>query len=278
MNGESAERLRSLLTGSQLNRRRLVTVGLGLAGSMSAGSLLAACQARDADDDDPVEETEDEPVGDDGDDVEVEDSDDEDIEAAEPDDGTDPGVREVEIDGEAVEISSDFEPFDAQELNLETLEVEFPDGPVQAQPWENTWVGQVTDDLFIGIRVADAYGDEPRDVTAYLCDNDLWVLLDGELVDGAGTLSDEDTEVELELVDEQITGTVTLAREDPVDFTASPADGDAGVYIAATEINEVEVTGRWIVLEDGQQRGTEICCTGGCCPPIVVCWPCREQL
>ena len=275
-----SEKLRMKLERAMPRRRFVQVAGIGSLATISG--LLAACTTQRADDDEP--EAEAEAATDDA--PEVDDVDDEDEPVDEPDDdGDDTADVEDEVDDAAeadddpfADVRENFEPFDQQELDLETLEVEFPDGPTTAEPWDNTWVGQVTDDLFIGIRIADAYGDDPREVTAYLCDNDFWAVLDGELVDDAATLSDEDTEVSLELIDDEITGSVTLAGQGPIDFSAEPASGDAGVYVAATELDEVEVTGRWIVLEDGQQRGTEICCSFACCPPIGACWPCREQL
>jgi hypothetical protein len=267
-----SERFRIQLHQAMPRRRFVKVAGIGSLATISG--LLASCNAQRADDDEPEAATDDVAEADEPDDDD-EPVDDEDEVAAE-----DEADDVAEVDDEFAEVRENFEPFDAQELDLETLEVEFPNGPTTAEPWDNTWVGQVSDDLFIGIRIADAYGDAPREVTAYLCDNDFWAVLDGELVDDAAALSDEDdeTEVNLELIDDEITGSVSLAGQSPMDFSAEPASGDAGVYVAATEIDEVEVTGRWIVLEDGQQRGTEICCSFACCPPIGACWPCREQL
>ncbi len=226
-------------------RRFLQLAGIG---SLASG-LLAACSPERTDGDEP-----------------------------DADGATDDELAAEADDDLLADVRENFEPFDSQELDLETLEVEFPNGPTAAEPWDNTWVGQVTDDLFIGIRIADPNGDAPREVTAYLCDNEFWAVLDGELVDDAATLSDEGTVVGLELIGDEVTGSVTLADQNPIDFSAEPATGDAGVYVASTELDEVEVTGRWIVLKDGQQRGTEICCSFACCPPIGACWPCREQL
>ncbi len=273
-----SEKLRVHLLKAMPRRRFVHVAGIGSLATISG--LLAACTTQRADDDDEPEAAIDDAA-------EVDDPDDDDEPVDEPDDDEDEVAAGNEADDVAeadddpfAEVRENFEPFDAQELDLETLEVEFPNGPTTAEPWDNTWVGQVTDDLFIGIRITDAYGDAPREVTAYLCDNDFWAVLDGELVDDAAALSDEDkdTDVNLELIDDEITGSVTLAGQSTMDFSAEPASGDAGVYVAATEIDEVEVTGRWIVLEDGQQRGTEICCSFACCPPIGACWPCREQL
>ncbi len=172
----------------------------------------------------------------------------------------------------------DTEPV-AVELDLDTLEAELPIATLQAEPWANTWVGAVTDELFIGIRVADSDGDsgEPRPVAVYLCDGELSVLLEGEMDGNLAMLEDEDAQVTLELLSDETTGTVTLGGEGAVQFQAERATGDAGVYVAEHEVDDVEVTARWVALADGRQRGVAICCewppTGGG-PPI--CRHCRQ--
>ncbi|MFP9193044.1 twin-arginine translocation signal domain-containing protein [Natrialbaceae archaeon A-CW1-1] len=172
----------------------------------------------------------------------------------------------------------DFNPFETSELNLETLEAEIPGGTLQAEPLENTYVGEVTDDLFVGVSFTDDDTGQPEEIAAYLCDgNDIAIWLVGEYEVGGVTLADEEDEVKLAMVDGEFLGAASLADEEGVPFLAAEATGDAGLYQAETEVDEVEVTARWIVLSDGRQRGTSICCAGGCCPPIVVCWPCREQ-
>ena len=176
------------------------------------------------------------------------------------------------------EILEDFEPFDTAELDLETREAQLGDQIVTAEPWDNTWVGEVTDAWFIGIMVADAYGSDPREVTVYLCDNERGIVLNGELPadEDTTTLSNDEAEVELTLIDDEITGTVSINGQDPEPFDADAATDDAGVYVATTEVEEVEVAARWIVLADGRQRGTSICCAVG--PRgIVVCWSCQQR-
>lgn len=164
----------------------------------------------------------------------------------------------IEVDGDTVELPEGIEPFRVSELDLDTLEGEIPDGTLAAQPWEDTWVGEVTDDLFIGLRVDDE--NEPTEVVAYLCDNDVSILLDGPLEDGAATLTGQNTEVTLEVDDDVIIGEVSLDGGDAEAFTAEPATGDAGVYAAQHDLDEVDVTARWIVLPDERQRGNSICC------------------
>lgn len=132
-------------------------------------------------------------------------------------------------DDHAESAFENLESFETSELDLETLTAEIPDETLEAQAWESTWVGEVTDDLFVGIRILDAYGDEPREVTAYLCDDDLWILMSGEMEDDHARLGGDDAEIDFTLVDDEVIGTVTLAGQDPVEFEAYGVTGDAGV-------------------------------------------------
>ena len=59
----------------------------------------------------------------------------------------------------------------------------------------------------------------------------------------------------MQVADDTVTGTVSLDGEDEVSFTASAAVGNAGVYVAEGEVGEFEAVARWIVLDDGEQRG-----------------------
>jgi hypothetical protein len=75
-------------------------------------------------------------------------------------------------------------------------------------------------------------------------------------------------------MDGEFIGTVTLPDQEPIAFTAEEANDSAGLYIAEHEIDEVEMTGRWVVLADGSQRGFILCC-------LIIehpgCIPCRSQ-
>lgn len=52
-----------------------------------------------------------------------------------------------------------------------------------------------------------------------------------------------------------VAGTLTLAGKS-LPFTASPTEGDAGLYRATETINGTAYVGGWIVLPDGEQRGS----------------------
>jgi hypothetical protein len=112
--------------------------------------------------------------------------------------------------------------------------------------------------------------DEQPDIVAYLCDGevgaqgDIGLWLTGEF-DGTGTTltgeEAQDGEVSLVLVDGEFLGAARLPNEEErVPFVTSEATGDAGLYQAETEVDETEVTVRWVVLPDWRQRGLEWCC------------------
>jgi hypothetical protein len=241
----------------QLDRRRFLGIGAGLAGAASLSSILAACQTTSTDD---------EPEADAGqDDVAAEPDEEEPTAAAEDDDAVDDRPLVIEIDGEEAELPDEFEPFELSELDLDTLQGEIPDATLDAQPWNNTWVGEVTEDLFIGLQIAEEYGNDPREVTAYLCDNDIQIVLEGDLAETEASLANDEAELDLELIDGEVTGTVTLADQEPITFSAEEATGDGGVYVAEHAIGDMEVAARWIVLPDGRQRGGSFCRV--CTPP-----------
>jgi hypothetical protein len=75
----------------------------------------------------------------------------------------------------------------------------------------------------------------------------------------AASLADDEASLEFELIDGEVTGTVTLAGEDPASFSAEEATGVAGVYVAEHAIDNIDVVARWIVLADRQQRGGPFC-------------------
>lgn len=83
------------------------------------------------------------------------------------------------------ELLEMFEPRPAPPLDLDTRQASFAAGDLTAAPWDDTYVGRVTDELFIGVRAAPTADD----VTVYLCDDDLSLLLDGSLDGGSGLLS-----------------------------------------------------------------------------------------
>jgi hypothetical protein len=253
----------STLLAGRLNRRSFLKLGLGVAGTASVTSILAACASQD-DEEAPAADSDDG-----GDDIaaDSDDHDDGDVdEVAKPDDDFD--VEQL-ID----DWLEEFEPFEAPELDLERLEVEIQGETYDVWAYENTWVGEVTDDLFIAFSIQEGSSEGSGEVSAYACDSgDASVYLTGELVDGEADLDDCVDKIQLSLVDGEVTGTITLEGEEPLSFVAVPSDGDAGLYRAETiEMGEIEITTRWVVLDDGRQRGGRKCrnpWTGDCmyCP------------
>jgi hypothetical protein len=93
------------------------------------------------------------------------------------------------------------------------------------------------------------------------------------LDNGSATLADDDVEVELNANEDAITGTVMLAGEEPLSFTADAATDAAGMYVATESAGEVDLLVRWVVMPDGRQRGELMCCAYPvcmCCGPIPV--------
>jgi hypothetical protein len=164
-------------------------------------------------------------------------------------------ATDAELDEALATFGFESEEADVPQLDLATLEAEAPGMTVQAQPVDNAFVGEVTDDIFIAIAPDQLPAAEADEVMAYLCDDEgLAIVMTGELGDdGTATLSEEQATVELAVTGDQIAGSVTLDGEQIGQFTATAATGEAGLY---------EVTGlpedswaRWVVLEDGRQRG-----------------------
>jgi hypothetical protein len=173
------------------------------------------------------------------------------------------------------QIAEQFTSIDAHpELDLETFEVVTPAGAVPAEPFPNTYVGRVTDDIYIGVSLGDPTG--AGEVSVYLCDSDeIYTLMSGELTNGEATLSDGDTSVTLIMTDAALTGTATIEGGDPLEFTAESATGVAGMYEVTQEVGDVDHWMRWIVLNDETQRGVSICCSWTPIGPI--CFPCEQN-
>lgn len=145
----------------------------------------------------------------------------------------------------------------APELDLDTLQADTPKGTMQAEAWENTYVGAVNDDLFIGISLSDGINaGEPQEAKVYLCDGEeISERLNGEVGGETTTLEGEELGVELSLADDAVSGAVILNGEEPQPFTANEASGDAGVYAAEGTFDDTDYWGGWVVLPDGSQRG-----------------------
>jgi hypothetical protein len=146
---------------------------------------------------------------------------------------------------------------DIPELDLETLVAETPTLTLQAQAWENSFVGELTEELLVGIALDSSDALNAREIRVYLCDSqEIVSRMTGELEDGRATLTDDTAVIELTVTESEISGTVELFGEAGESFSASPATGDAGVFVATDIVDEGEIWGGWIVLHDGRQRGS----------------------
>ncbi|MFC7228726.1 twin-arginine translocation signal domain-containing protein [Salinirubellus salinus] len=160
------------------------------------------------------------------------------------------------------------------ELDLDTLQAETPAGTITAeQIWaENTYVGAVDEELYIGI----SFPEDPKtaqEATVYLCDGEMAEYLTGEVRAGTNMLEGELLDIELSFDDGVVSGVVIQDGEEPRPFVANEATGDAGLYSAEFTFESDEYRPYWIVLADGSQRG-QACwrccgriCTICCCAP-----------
>ena len=240
--------------------------------------VLAACTT--STDDDAVEATDDTVVEsaddaaetdaatDDLDEADLDAADDEEAEASDEADNDFPvDMDEVAefLSTEGFALCSDQDAIDAAEtitpeLDLASLEAASHDRTFVAEAYANTYVGEITDDLLIGVSLDSRYADQAEGVSVYLCDSeDVSVYLWGDIEDGSATLAEDDVEVDLTVGDDGITGTVLLDGEEK-SFSASAATGDAGMYVATDSAGDVDLEVRWVVADDGRQRGRIICC------------------
>lgn len=195
-----------------------------------------------------------------------------------------PGAAQEEDD--EADPDADSEDFRVPYLDLDTLQTTFGDETLQAEstdesrPGSTTYVGEAAGrpGLFVAVSHVDdeldqpGEGEEPVDLGVYLCDGEvgtrstigLW--LTGEFEESGTTLSHEvveGVEVKLARVEGEFLGAVTVSGEDGGDafhvpFVATESTGDEGLYSAESEVHSVNdepLTLRWVVLNDGRQRG-----------------------
>lgn len=139
-----------------------------------------------------------------------------------------------------------------------------------------TYVGAISDDLFIGIALAmdpDEEGEQQA-VMVYLCDgNELSVWLADEFTGQEVSLARGDINVALTITENEISGAVSmdgvlsqsfvaarimmvsLANVETSRFTAERGMGDAGLYRAEGTFGGMDYVGGWIILNDGRQLG-----------------------
>jgi hypothetical protein len=158
---------------------------------------------------------------------------------------------------DAASQERDTQEASAPKLDLDTLRADTPAGTIQAEAWENTYVGAVDEDLFIGVSLSKGINaGKPQDVTVYLCDREeIGGSLTGEVGTETTALEVEDASVELSLADDAVSGAVTVGDGQPQPFTADEASGDAGLYMAEATFDDTDYWAGWVVLPDGSQRG-----------------------
>jgi hypothetical protein len=116
-----------------------------------------------------------------------------------------------------------------------------------------SYVAQVGErETFVAVVIDDV------SFAAYVCDGvATWGWVEGEL-DGVHGMSDSDHSVQaiaIEVGAEDLEGTVTFENGEVASFTATLAEGDAGLYRAEEPLDDQTLLGGWIVLADGRQRG-----------------------
>jgi hypothetical protein len=156
------------------------------------------------------------------------------------------------------------------ELDLASLEAEIDAGTLRAQPVPNSFVGAVTDDLFVAVALDDS-GGGGQVATVYVCDGagvSTW-LRGAVAADEPTRLGgfEDGASVEFVVAGDAVHGHVVTAQHGgPQYFEAVPASGEAGLYRAEDTLEGDDYVGGWIVLDDGNQQGRvchQVCITAG---------------
>jgi hypothetical protein len=150
------------------------------------------------------------------------------------------------------------EEAEAPSLDTETLTAETPEMTLQATAYDNTYVGDITEELLIAVSLDSMYADQAEGISAYVCDGDeVGFYVTGEIDDdGTATIQlAENAQLVFTINGETISGSVTMNEEELGSFEATEATGDAGFYVAEETVEGTDVAARWIVLDDGRQAG-----------------------
>jgi nitrous oxide reductase accessory protein NosL len=122
-------------------------------------------------------------------------------------------------------------------LDVETLTATIAGTTVSAEqhPGE-TYVGAVTDDLFIAVALPERSDDTEASATVYLCDSsEISEWLRGDIGTEPTTIDGETLTVELARAGGVVEGQVSLDDGSVYPFIAERATGDAGVYTLAID-------------------------------------------
>ena len=115
-------------------------------------------------------------------------------------------------------------------------------------------VGRVSgSDAFVAVA---KYG---RTIDAYVCDGKtVGETFKGRASGGRLDLrSDDGARLQATVAGDEVRGRFTPARATPLAFTARAAAKPAGLYRAQVVANGQTITAGWVVLPDGEQRGTQ---------------------
>lgn len=137
----------------------------------------------------------------------------------------------------------------------------FPTRGVLAAP--DLSAAAATSGIFVG-RVQDSNaliglvtnGDR---VVAYVCDNVEADWFRGQVVDGRAVLTAAGgAQLTIDVSAATPSGTLHLQDGRGLSFTTEVADGMAGLYRAEATVGGAPLVGGWIVLSDGDGRGTDV--------------------
>jgi hypothetical protein len=124
-------------------------------------------------------------------------------------------------------------------------------------PKAQSFAGQATNsEAFVGIVNQDG------SLTAYVCDGTETTVntaewFNGSAANGAFDLASADgAHLTGAITAQDVTGTLTKADGQSLAFSISPASGNAGVYRAEQTTGNGTYVGGWVVLPNGDQRGS----------------------
>lgn len=138
-------------------------------------------------------------------------------------------------------------------LGLSLLLVGCGSAGTAAQPLKGNFVGTVPgSNALLALTTSEGKAD------AYLCDSQaLADWFRGAVYNGAFAATAKDgAQLQATVAPAGVDGTLTLPGGQPLAFHLVPATGDAGLYVAQQQINGTPYVGGWILLPDGEQRGS----------------------
>jgi|CXWL01.1.fsa_nt_gi serine/threonine-protein kinase len=123
-----------------------------------------------------------------------------------------------------------------------------------AKPVSGSFVGKVDgSDAFIAVIL-----HKNGEVTAYVCDSaDISAWFKGSVDGSSLDLTNADgARLTADLAADSFTGTFTPSGSSPLTFTVTKADQPAGLYRGEDTVDGVDLVAGWIVLPNGDQRGS----------------------